>query len=210
MFISFEGCEGSGKTTLANYLFSKIFSQYPVILTKEPGGIENDLYKFNILIKKLLLKFNNKIDYYTEALLYAANRVEHLKKVIIPSLKEKKIVICDRYIDSSFAYQGYARGLGKKFIHNINKFACKYYPNITFYLDLEPEIGLERIKTKRKDKIEYFDLQNIEFHKKVREGYLKICKQYPKRIYKINANHSLDSIKEIIEFKIKNNFKIKI
>ncbi|WCA22290.1 dTMP kinase [Candidatus Phytoplasma oryzae] len=210
MFISFEGCEGSGKTTLANYLFNIILNKYPVILTKEPGSDEVYLDQFSILLKKILFKFNNKIDYYTEALLYAADRVEHLKRVIIPALEDKKIVICDRYIDSSLAYQGYARGLGAEFIKNINIFALKYYPNITFYLDLEPEIGLKRLKTKRKNKIEYLDLQNISFHHKVREGYLKICNQYPERIYKINANQSLELIKKSIEFKIKKIFKIKL
>ncbi|WIA07631.1 MAG: thymidylate kinase [Candidatus Phytoplasma cynodontis] len=203
MLISFEGCEGSGKTTLANYLFNKILSKYSVILTKEPGGNEKELKDFNVLLKQILLQFNNHIEYQTEALLYAADRIEHLKKVIIPALKEKKIIICDRYIDSSFAYQGYARGLGETFIKEINKFALSYYPDITFYLDLDPEIGLKRLKDKRKEKIEYFDLHNIYFHQKVREGYLKICKNYPERICIINANQPLNIIKKNIDSKIR-------
>ncbi|KXT29138.1 thymidylate kinase [Candidatus Phytoplasma oryzae] len=202
MFISFEGCEGAGKTTLANYLFHKISQNFSVILTKEPGGNENNSNKFNILIKEMLLTFQDKIDNYTEALLFAADRIEHLKKIIIPALKKKKIVICDRYIDSSLAYQGYARQLGEKFIHNINFFAFKYLPDITFYLDLEPKIGLKRLKKERKSKIEYFDLKNINFHKKVRYGYLKLCQKYSKRIHKVDANRSLPEIEKIIESKI--------
>jgi dTMP kinase len=211
MFISFEGCEGTGKTTLANYLFHKLNKKkYPVTLTKEPGGYTKNSNKFIFLIKKILFNFYNKIDSHTEALLYAANRVEHLKNIILPSLEKQKIVICDRFIDSSFAYQGYSKKLGFDFIKQINYFALKYLPNLTFYLDLDPIIGLNRLNKYRKHKIEYFDLQNIGFHQKVREGYLKLCKIFPNRIFKINANENLDKIKKKIKLKIMNTLKIKL
>ncbi|TVY12328.1 dTMP kinase [Candidatus Phytoplasma pini] len=206
MFISFEGCEGTGKTTLSNFLFHKIISKYPVILTKEPG----DDYVFNSKIRNILISFYNKIDDQTEALLYAANRIEHLKKVILPALEKKKIVICDRYIDSSIAYQAYGRNLGENFIKNINIFSLKNLPSLTFYLDLEPSIGIQRIKTYRKNKMEYFDFQNMDFHNRVREGYLSLCKRYSKRIYKLDASLPLEQIKLIIISRIKKCFSINI
>ncbi|WAN63511.1 Thymidylate kinase [Candidatus Phytoplasma rubi] len=205
IFISFEGCEGTGKTTLSHFLFEKMIQKYSVILTKEPGGCS-----FNMEMRKILFRYCNKIDFYTEALFYAADRIEHLKKVIIPALKDNKIVICDRYIDSSIAYQGYARKLGPDFIKKINFLAMENLPNITFYLDLEPEIGIKRLKEQRKYKIEYFDLQKNSFHNEVRKGYLKLCEQYPERIYKIDATLSLEKIKLIIENKIHQLLKNKI
>ncbi|MGM1458826.1 MAG: dTMP kinase [Columbia Basin potato purple top phytoplasma] len=197
MFISFEGCEGTGKTTLSHFLFKKMSKKYSVLLTKEPGGC-----LFNIEIRKILMQYYKKIDFYTEALLYAADRTEHLKQVIIPALKENKIVICDRYLDSSMAYQGYARKLGIDFIQQINFLAMQYLPKITFYLDLDPMIGIKRLKTKRQNKIEYFDLQPNNFHEEVRKGYLELCNQYPDRIYKIDATLPWDKIQKIIEHKI--------
>ncbi|MDO8168096.1 dTMP kinase [Candidatus Phytoplasma melaleucae] len=203
MFISFEGGEGVGKTTLAIYLFKKIVNKYPVILTKEPGGC-----KFNIPIKKILMQFYNKVDFITEALLYAADRTEHLTKVIIPVLQQNKIVICDRFLDSSFVYQGYVRKLGINFIQKINPLACEWLPDVTFYLDVDPSIALQRLKSQRKQKIEYFDLQKKHFHDQVRQGYLQLCLQYPQRICKINANRSLKEIQLSIAIKIKELFQI--
>ncbi|MDV3198113.1 MAG: dTMP kinase [Vigna little leaf phytoplasma] len=207
MFISFEGCEGSGKTTLSSMLFQKINLFKSVILTKEPGGSD-----FNLAISQILLNFHNRIDFHTEALLYAADRTEHLRKIILPALNSKKIVICDRYVDSSLAYQGYARGLGFDFIRQINLLALKNLPNLTFYLDLDPKIGLQRIKTKRQTKINSFDLQHLAFHNKVREGYLKIFSEMStfRNICFIDAQQSLDLIQNQIETKIQQLLNIKL
>ncbi|QTX02809.1 thymidylate kinase [Candidatus Phytoplasma luffae] len=206
MFISFEGCEGSGKTTLSRSLFKKINLKNDVILTKEPDAN----IPFNIEIKKILLSFDDKISSLTEALLYAANRAEHLDKIISPALKNNKIVICDRYLDSSIAYQGYARKLGSNLVNKINFFAFQHLPDITFYLDLEPDVGIQRLKKNRKEKMEYFDLKNIHFHNLVRKGFLELCEQFPERIYKLDANLSLEELEYIIITKIKKSFKIKI
>ncbi|MDV3166908.1 MAG: dTMP kinase [Vigna little leaf phytoplasma] len=207
MFISFEGCEGSGKTTLSSMLFKKINLFKSVILTKEPGGSD-----FNLAISQILLNFHNQIDFHTEALLYAADRTEHLQKIILPALNSKKIVICDRYVDSSLAYQGYARGLGFDFIRQINLLALKNLPNLTFYLDLDPKIGLQRIKTKRQTKINSFDLQHLAFHNKVREGYLKIFSEMStfRNICFIDAQQPLDIIRNQIETKIQKLLNIKL
>ncbi|MEZ0180068.1 dTMP kinase ['Camptotheca acuminata' phytoplasma] len=206
MFISFEGGDGSGKTTLSQILFQKMSKKFPVILTKEPGG--GNL--FNIRMREILINFFDKIDSHTEALLYAADRTEHLKKVILPALKDNKIVICDRYLDSSFAYQGYGRGLDENFIKKINFLSLQHLPQITFYLDLDPNIGIQRLKNTRKNKIEYFDLKQITFHQKVREGFLKLCDEYPERIHKLDASASVETLVSIIENKIEKLFRIKI
>ncbi|MBP3059551.1 dTMP kinase [Texas Phoenix palm phytoplasma] len=170
MFISFEGGESTGKTTLSKFLFKKLSNNYEVILTKEPGdGI------FNSKIKNILFNFSNKIDIITESLLYAADRNEHLRTVIIPSLENKKIVVCDRYLDSSIVYQGFVGGAEEKWLKKINYKAFLNLPNITFYLDLDPKIALERLYKNRKDKIEYFDLKDLQFHNRIRQGYLNLC-----------------------------------
>jgi dTMP kinase len=205
MFISFEGGEGTGKTTLANALFQKVIQKHSVILTKEPGGCQT-----NIPIRHILFDYDNQIDVYTEALLYAADRTEHLHKVILPALNKGQIVICDRYVDSSLTYQGYAREIGEEFVKTINVIAWKNLPDLTFYLDLDPQIGLKRIKEKREDKREYFDLQTLSFHQKVRQGFLNLYKKFPQRIYKIDANQPLEKIQLIIEKEIQRLFKIKL
>ncbi|PWV43821.1 MULTISPECIES: dTMP kinase [16SrI (Aster yellows group)] len=207
MFISFEGCEGTGKTTHSRYLFEKLSKKYSCFLTKEPGG-----GLFNEVIRNILLHSSNKqIDFYTEALLFAADRAEHLSKLIIPALQQNKIVICDRYLDSTIAYQVYARGLSQDFVLNINNFALNYMPNITFYLDLDPKIGIQRVKQFRSKEINSFDLQKLSFHKKVRKGYLDLCqKDQQKRIFLIDASKPLENIYNIIEQKLKEVFQIEL
>ncbi|BAD04315.1 MAG: dTMP kinase [Candidatus Phytoplasma asteris] len=207
MFISFEGCEGTGKTTHSRYLFEKLSKKYSCVLTKEPGG-----GLFNEVIRNILLHSSNKqIDFHTEALLFAADRAEHLSKLIIPALQQNKIVICDRYLDSTIAYQVYARGLSQDFVLNINNFALNYIPNITFYLDLDPKIGIQRVKQFRPKEINSFDLQKLSFHKKVRKGYLDLCqKDQQKRIFLIDASKPLENIYNIIEQKLKEVFQIEL
>ncbi|MFR0367885.1 dTMP kinase [Candidatus Phytoplasma palmae] len=205
MFISFEGGESTGKTTLANFLVKKLSINYQVIFTKEPGdGI------FNSKIKNILFDFSNEIDIITESLLYAADRNEHLTKVIIPALNDKKIVVCDRYLDSSIVYQGFVGGAEEEWLKKINYKASINLPDITFYLDLDPKIALERLYRNRKDKIEYFDLKDLKFHNKIRQGYLNLCKKYPKRIYKIDVNSNLLNIQNIIQKKIEKLLKSKL
>lgn len=196
LFITFEGGEGTGKTTVINNLYNHLISLgYDVIKTREPGGS-----KISESIRGIILDVNNtEMDYKTEALLYAASRRQHLIEVVIPALNENKIVICDRYIDSSLAYQGYARGLGIEEVKKVNEYGIKgYWPDLTIYIDLDPSIGLYRIKSNNRE-VDRLDVEAISFHEKVREGYLKLMEMYPNRIKKIDGNVSLEDLTKITE-----------
>ncbi len=179
MFITFEGVEGSGKSTqarkLANYFEGK---GLPVIFTREPGGTP-----IAEAIRSILLnKEYNSMYYLTELLLYAASRAQHTMELIIPALDQGKVVICDRYYDSTTAYQGYARGLDQEIINQINGLATQQLvPHLTFVIDVPVEVGLERIKDKRGD-LDRLELEQISFHQKVREGFLILAHANPDRI----------------------------
>lgn len=195
MFITFEGGEGTGKTTLIALVKKELESKgYNVILTREPGG-SGSLFAESIRQLVLDPKYTN-VNPYTEALLYAASRAQHLDEVILPALKNKTIVLCDRYLDSSLAYQAFARELGLDFILNINKYALDHLPNLTFYIDLDPEIGLKRIKGR--DKIDRLDQEKLTFHQKVRSGYLELAKKFDDRIMTIDGDQSIDNIAKIM------------
>lgn len=190
--INLEGGEGSGKSTvlkmLADALEEKGFS---VVCTREPGGID-----IAEQIRSVILdRENTAMDARTEALLYAAARRQHLVEKIIPALKAGSIVLCDRYIDSSLAYQGYARGLGMEEIFAINKFAIDdYMPDLTLYFDVNPKVGLARIEKDADREINRLDVESMKFHYKVREGYLLLLSQNPERIRLINAENELDTV----------------
>jgi dTMP kinase len=190
LFITFEGPEGAGKTTIINML-AKQFDH--VLFTREPGGIE-----IAEQIRRVILdKDNIAMDSRTEALLYAAARRQHLIEKVKPALDEGKMVICDRFVDSSLAYQGYARGLGIDEVFNINQFAIEsMMPHLTLYFDIEPEVGLKRINSHKGREINRLDLENIEFHKKVREGYHLLMVRFPERIVKIDASAPLEEVLE--------------
>lgn len=190
MFITLEGPDGSGKTTqirlLKTYLERK---GYEVVQTREPGGTP-----ISEKIRNIILDVNHtEMDPITEALLYAAARAQHVSEVIIPNLKAGRIVICDRFIDSSIVYQGYGRKLGDC-VRVINEVAVKgYMPNVTFLLKLDPSIGKSRIR--EHDRLE---MEKIEYHNIVYDAYLKLEKEYPERIIGINANQSIEKIHQDI------------
>lgn len=199
IFITIEGLDGSGKSTqirlLEEYLKDK---GYNVVVTREPGGtrISED-------IRKIILDTSNTdMSPYTEALLYAASRAQHVYETILPALKEGKIVICDRFVDSSLAYQGFARGLGIGKIKEINDFATEgLKPDITLFFDIDIDTALKRIGNRAtKDRL---DKENIEFHKKVYEGYMKIKEMYSNRIEIINAasdiQNTFKQVKRVID-----------
>ncbi|MCQ2019947.1 dTMP kinase [Clostridium butyricum] len=196
LFIVFEGGEGTGKTTAIESIYDWIQEKdLKCIKTREPGGI-----KISEEIRQVILdKDNTKMDGRTEALLYAAARRQHLVEKVIPALNEGYVVLCDRFIDSSLAYQGFARGLGIDEVMSINKFAIgEYMPDLSILFDLEPKIGLERISTSGEREINRLDLEKIDFHEKVREGYNKVYKENRHRIVKINAEQSKENVlKEI-------------
>lgn len=205
LFITLEGPEGSGKSTviklIEEYLKDK---NIEFISTREPGGIE-----ISEQIREIILNKNNTaMDSRTEALLYAAARRQHLVERVIPALEENKVVICDRFVDSSLAYQGYARGIGMDQVMEINRFAIdKYMPDLTIYLDIDPKLGLERISKNKDREVNRLDLEKLDFHKRVREGYMILLKENPDRIKLIDASRGILEVFEDIKKLLKNILK---
>ena len=195
-FISFEGGDGSGKSTQIQ-IFREFLEErgYDVILTREPGGTP-----ISEKIRSIILdKANSEMDDMTEALLYAAARAQLVSQIIRPALEEGKVVICDRFVDSSMAYQAYARGLGDS-VNTINAFAVgDCMPDLTILLKVNPQVGSSRIGNRERDRIE---LASSDFHKKVYEGYLQLEKLYPERIVGIDAADTIENISGIISERI--------
>lgn len=187
-FITFEGPEGSGKTTVLNQINKLLSENYNVISTREPGGVSTGEEIRNILLD------GENIDIRTEALLFAASRREHLVEKVIPALKNNKVVLCDRYIDSSLAYQGYARGIGIEEVKKINEFAINgLYPDLTIYLDIDAEVGRERILKNQRSQ-NRLDKETLTFHQKVIEGYKTLIKTNPERFKVVDATQSIQSV----------------
>jgi dTMP kinase len=187
-FITFEGPEGSGKTTVLNQINKLLSENYNVISTREPGGVSTGEEIRNILLD------GENIDIRTEALLFAASRREHLVEKVIPALKNNKVVLCDRYIDSSLAYQGYARGIGIEEVKKINEFAINgLYPDLTIYLDIDAEVGRERILKNQRSQ-NRLDKETLTFHQKVIEGYKTLIKTNPERFKVVDATQSIESV----------------
>lgn len=190
--ITLEGGEGSGKTSILKLMADILTQQgHQIVCTREPGGIE-----IAEQIRGVILDRNNSsMDPRTEALLYAAARRQHLVEKVIPALEAGKIVLCDRYIDSSLAYQGYARGLGIEEIYTVNKFAIDdYMPDLTLYFDVEPQVGLARIGKDAGREVNRLDVESMKFHETVREGYQILVGQYPERIQVIDAGNSIEKV----------------
>ena len=192
MFITIEGPEGSGKTTATNKVIEELTRLgYDVIRTREPGGTPISEQIRNVILDKE----NTSMDPRTEALLYAAARRQHLIEKVWPLTKEGKIVVCDRYIDSSLAYQGGARGLGIQNIIDINMFATENtWPDLTLLFDIEPELGLKRISLNSAREVNRLDLEKLDFHKKVRETFLELAKSQPNRFVIIDASKSQEEV----------------
>ncbi len=192
IFISIEGGEGAGKSSLIRRLTHYFSSRgLEVLATREPGGV-----KIAEQIRAILLdKDNTALDGRTEALLYAAARRQHWVEVIAPALNGGKAVLCDRFIDSSLAYQGAARGLGLDAVLEVNRFAIgDGMPDLTLYLDIAPEAGLARIHGNRQREVNRLDLEALDFHRRVREGYLRLLERFPERMVLIHAEHSPDRV----------------
>jgi len=189
LFITFEGVEGSGKSTqidlLAEFLSEK---GYEVVSTREPGGTA-----IGDKIRKIVLNPDfTEMDFKAEALLYAANRAQHVAEVIAPALAQGKIIISDRYTDSSLAYQSFGRGLDQKKVENISEWATGgLEPDLTILLDIPADKGLKRTSRSLADRIEQ---ENIDFHDRVFKGFLKLAKKFPKRFKVIDATKDVDQI----------------
>lgn len=192
MFITLEGPEGSGKTTAVDYAVSKLEEMgYKIVRTREPGGTPIAEQIRNVILDKA----NTAMDERTEALLYAASRRQHLVEKVWPALKEGKIVICDRYLDSSLAYQGGARGLGVENILNVNNFATEgTFPDLTLLFDIDPKVGLARIAANANREVNRLDLEKLDFHNKVRNTFLELAKRYPERFIVIDASKSREEV----------------
>ena len=192
MFITLEGPEGSGKTTAVETAVKKLEEMgYQIVRTREPGGTPIAEQIRNVILDKA----NTAMDPRTEALLYAASRRQHLAEKVWPAIKEGKIVICDRFLDSSLAYQGVARGLGVDEVLNINLFATENtWPDLTLLFDLDPEVGLARINSNPDREVNRLDVEKLDFHKKVRNAFLDLAKRFPDRFVVIDANQPRDVV----------------
>ena len=192
MFITFEGVEGSGKTTIANAVAVKLKGAgHDVVQTREPGGVA-----IAEAIREVILNPDHTdMDAITETLLYAAARRQHLVDVILPALALKKIVLCDRFIDSTVAYQGVARGIDQSIIHTINDVATEgRLPDLTFFIDVTPQVGLMRIAQNKQREVNRLDLETRDFHEAVYKGYLLQSEKCPERISVVDGNRPVEAI----------------
>ncbi|GGJ21707.1 dTMP kinase [Deinococcus roseus] len=189
MFITFEGPEGGGKSTQIKMLSQALEGQYSLTLTREPGGTTTGNKIRQIVLEDVSLD----IEPLTEFLLYSASRSQLVREVIRPALQQGDIVLCDRYFDSSLAYQGFGRGLDLRFLQDVTWEATGgLRPHLTFLLDLQPEIGLERAAARGQfDRLEQADLQ---FHERVREGFLNLATAEPERFYVLDATRTPEEL----------------
>lgn len=192
VFITFEGGEGSGKTTIASLVKEQLEKEgYQVVLTREPGGVDIAEEIRNVILDVK----NTNMDKKTEALLYAASRRQHLVEKVIPALNQGAVVICDRFIDSSLVYQGLARGIDIDEVYEMNLFATEnILPQRTIFFDIQPELGMQRIAMNKDREVNRLDMEKMDFHHKVYQGYLQICDKYSQRIVKVDASQSIENV----------------
>ena len=195
LFVTFEGGEGSGKSTIIRSVneYYENNTNINTLITREPGGCS-----VSEKIREIII--NDDMDAKTESLLFAAARCEHVNQVIKPALSENKLVLSDRYVDSSIVYQGYARNLGMDHVASINGWATdNLLPDIVIYLSLDPEVGLKRINDNRSDEINRLDQEDIEFHNLVKEGFDTWFKD-KENVYVIDATNDITTItNQVIE-----------
>lgn len=190
MFITFEGGEGAGKSTLMRKMAHEMTARgYSVIQTHEPGSS-----KLGHQIRQWLLSRDSgvSVGIKTELMLFLADRAQHIQEVITPALKEGKIILCDRFNDSTIAYQGFARGMGMNAVEEICNFVCDgLTPDLTFFLDIDPIVAMQRINAKTLDRME---VEKLEFHQKVRQGFHTIAKKNPERFHILDATGSEEDV----------------
>lgn len=203
-FITFEGPEGSGKTTQINFLTEFLQEKgFEVFQTREPGGT-----MIGDKIRQILLDQENiEMDPVTEIFLYEAVRVEHVNKKILPALKSGKVVISDRFYDSTLAYQGFARGLPTEQVETCNHFAVgDTHPQLTILLDVATEVSAARVE--KRGYVDRIESEGQSFHQKVRDGFLAIARKESDRFIVIDGTRSIDEIKSIIQNEVKRRFHI--
>lgn len=202
MFVTIEGPEGSGKSSVTKEVVKLLEKDgEQVVLTREPGGTPIAEQIRNVILDKE----NTAMDPVTEALLYAASRRQHLVEKVWPLSKEGKIIISDRFLDSSLAYQGGARGLGIDYILAMNQYATEgYYPELTLLFDIDPRIGLARIAANKGREVNRLDLEKIDFHDSVRQTFLSLAKRFPERFVILDASKPFDEVVQDAYHAIKN------
>ncbi|MBI3994398.1 MAG: dTMP kinase [Nitrospirae bacterium] len=204
-FITFEGTEGSGKSTQIGILARRLTRRgYRVIATREPGGT-----RFGEQIRKVLLSIQNHgLDSRAELFLYLASRAQHLEEVILPALKQGRIVLCDRFSDATLAYQGFGRKLDMKTVRAAVKYAEKgIFPDRTLLLDLEVGVGLDRVRSRgRRNRL---DREQRAFHERVRAGYRRLARMNPGRIKIVTAGRNAEAVAEEIRSIIDRDLKIR-
>lgn len=198
VFVTFEGTEGAGKSTLIRKVAERLEQNgFSVVVTREPGGSP-----FAEKIRDLIL--NSQMTAWTELFLYEAARAEHLQTTILPALAQGKIVLCDRFTDSSLAYQGHARGLPWKRVHEANQLATQgVTPKLSIFVDIDPALGLSRAQDKNR-----FEAEGVAFQSKVRQGFLKAIRLNPKRWLKIQGHSAPPEVlAELVIREIQRRFK---
>jgi dTMP kinase len=196
LFITFEGPDGAGKTTQLKLLAQRLTAMgYQVLCTREPGGT-----RISDKIREVLLDpENQEMDARTEALLYAAARAQHVTEVIQPALSAGKVVLCDRFVDSSLAYQGWGRGLDKETIGAISRFATdNHFPTITLLLDVCPTTGTKRVVTRNGDRLDRIEQEENSFRDRVYKGFRELATLHPSRIVCIDASGTIEEVREQI------------
>jgi dTMP kinase len=193
-FITFEGTDGSGKTSIISRVEAALREKgYHVLVTREPGGI-----RISERIRDVLLgKEYPEMDARTEALLFAASRRQHLVEKILPALEAGSVVLCDRFVDSSLVYQGIARGLGMDEVWSINQFAIEsHLPELTIFVDVCPDVALARVFRNEKREVNRLDLETKSFHEKTYQGYQTVMKLYPERIKSIDGEGTIEEVSQ--------------
>ena len=195
-FITVEGTDGAGKSTQIELLVKYLHNNgFEVVVTREPGGTS-----ISEKIREIILDIeNSEMSDITEALLYAASRAQHISQKIKPAVEAGKVVICDRFVDSSIAYQGYARGLDMSLIEDVNMYAVDgMIPDATLFFDIKPEIGIARKKNVQS--LDRIEKEALDFHYKVYNGYMQLLEKYPQRIKRIDAEKDVEEVhKQVVE-----------
>lgn len=189
LFVTFEGIDGSGKSTQMELCAKALEAAgYPILLTRNPGGTE-----FGLELRQILLHSKGAVFPISELLLFIADRAQHMDEVVFPALNANKIVLCDRHIDSTLAYQGYGRGLALETIQELNTIALQgRAPDLTLLFDGEPAELAKRVN--RRGQADRMEAEKADFHRRVREGFLTVAQQDPKRIRVFNALESVEAL----------------
>ncbi|MBP6940148.1 MAG: dTMP kinase [Syntrophorhabdaceae bacterium] len=203
MLITFEGIEGSGKTTQIELLYHHLKQAgHDVIKTREPGGTA-----FGEALRKIFLHESLNVLPLSELMIFMAMRAQHVEELILPALKNGKVVLCDRFVDASYAYQGYGRGIDLGIIETLNRLVTKgVRPNLTILLDCTAKKGLKR-KAAFNNVMDRFEKEDLAFHRRIKDAYLKLSREEPKRFLVIDGTESIENIEALIRKNVENLLK---